>query len=602
MGEAEHLAGGEREFGEAIRARLREGGALVTLTGPPGDGRTLLAQALARDLARELAPGAGAEVMWEPADGLAPDLLPALAARLRRGFAAPGAPSCLVLTDWDRLGAPGTALVAGLLRAEGAPTILVTARAALGLPGEITMPVETTTPPEPSPPEPSDQPPSVDGLTPAQRAAAEAGYADCDRAEQLLWERLSVFEGSFGREAVREVCASGALPASEILAVLERLAPRALLPADGVGGEPGYWMPRPMRAVGAHRLTERGDRWAVVLHHRRWYVKVARRAAAWWHGGRQEDARALALRELPDLTAAMDPTTAPLSPSAEADSAVEIAVSLWFLWAACGRAVEGLTRLRHATALHPGPLPARALWLAAYLELEAGRPEAADPLLVQAWAAAVREGDDRCLALLAHLRGSTALFQGRTEAAAAEFREALNTIGDDPEVGPSREAVWAALALALVRTDPEAAQEALDRASGWNWTGRDVMAEAWTHYARAELHCWEGDPARAERHALRALRTHLRLGCVVGAACAAELVARLRIGSGRPRNAAHLLGAVDLLRASAFDDSYRVAQFCVPTRRHSDGALREALPARELMRAYEEGARRGLDALAYETP
>ncbi|MEU9701444.1 tetratricopeptide repeat protein [Streptomyces sp. NPDC047981] len=437
---------------------------------------------------------------------------------------------------------------------------------------------------------------------PEQLAVVDAGYAACDRAEQLLWERLSVFEGTFGPEAVREVCASGALPASEILGVLDRLAPLALLPVEGAGGEPGYWMPHPMRAVGARRLTERGDRWAVVLHHRRWCVKVARRAADWWHGGRQEDARALALRELPDLTAAMDPTTAPLSPSAEADSAVEIAVSLWFLWIACGRVVEGLTRLRHAMALHPGPLPARALWLAAFLELEAGRPEDADPLLVQAWAAAVREGDDRCLGLLAHLRGSTALFQGRTEAAAAEFREALNTIGDYPEVGPSREAVWAALALALIRTDPEAAQEALDRAAGWNWTGRDLMAEAWTSYARAELHSWEGDPVRAERHAVRALRTHLRLGGVVGATCAAELVARLRILAGRPKEAAHLLGAVDLLRRSAFDDSYRAAPFCAPARRHSDSALREALPARELTRAYEEGARRGLEALAHESP
>ncbi|MEU4268116.1 hypothetical protein [Streptomyces sp. NPDC026092] len=162
--------------------------------------------------------------------------------------------------------------------------------------------------------------------------------------------------------------------------------------------------------------------------------------------------------------------------------------------------------------------------------------------------------------------------------------------------------MWAALALALIRTDPEAAQEALDRAAGWNWTGRDLMAEAWTHYARAELHSWEGDPVRAERHAVRALRTHLRLGGVVGATCAAELVARLRILRGRPRDAAHLLGAVDLLRTSAFDDSYSAAQFCAPARRRSDSALREALPAPELTRAYEEGARRGLEELVRETP
>ncbi|MCZ0980179.1 hypothetical protein O1L60_17605 [Streptomyces diastatochromogenes] len=149
-----------------------------------------------------------------------------------------------------------------------------------------------------------------------QIAAAERGYESCGPAEQLLWERLSVFEGAFGREAVREVCASGTLPAGEVQAVLDRLAPLALLPVDdlfdGEDGLPRYWMPHPMRAVGARRLTARGDRWAVLLNHRRWCVKVARRAAEWWQRGRQLDARDLALRELPDLAAAMDPTTAPL--------------------------------------------------------------------------------------------------------------------------------------------------------------------------------------------------------------------------------------------------------------------------------------------------
>ncbi|MFG3347506.1 hypothetical protein ACGF1Z_20855 [Streptomyces sp. NPDC048018] len=438
--------------------------------------------------------------------------------------------------------------------------------------------------------------------SPLQLAAAEHGYARCDPLERLLWERLSVFEGSFGREAVLEVCASGALPADVVLDVLERLAPLALLPADdGGSGEARHWMPHPMRVVGARRLAARGDRWAVVLHHRRWYVKVARRAADWWHGGRQIDARALALLELPDLAAAMDPTTAPLSPAAEADAAVEIAVLLWFLWVACGHVTEGRARLRHALALRPGPAPARALWLAAYLELESGRPQDADPLLVQAWAAAVREGDDRCLGMLAHLRGATALYQGRPEAAAAEFRDALGVLGEYPDLGPTRQLCWTALVLALVRTDPEAAQEALDRAAVRSWAGRDVWADAWAHYARAELLYWEGETTRAADLAARALRGHLRLGAVSGAACAAELLAQMRILRGRPRTAAHLLGAVDLLRADAFDDGYRPAEFCAPGRARSETALRDRLSDAELRRAYEEGARRGLYALVTES-
>ncbi|MBX9424379.1 tetratricopeptide repeat protein [Streptomyces lateritius] len=444
-------------------------------------------------------------------------------------------------------------------------------------------------------------------VSPEQFAAAERGYARCGLAEQLLWERLSVFEGAFGLDAVREVCASDALPPAVVLSVLDRLAPAALLPVDdlfdGEDDAPRYWMPQPMRAVGARRLTARGDRWAVVLRHRRWCARVARQAADWWQSGRQLDARDLALRELPDLAAAMDPTTAPLSPSAEADTAVEIAVSLWFLWVACGRVTEGRTRLRHALSLHTGQPTSRALWLAAFLELESGRPEDADPLLVQAWAAAVRERDDRTLGLLSHLRGAAALYQGRTRAAAAEFRDALALMGHYPEFGPTRELCWAALALSLTRTDPEAAQEALDQlvldpSSRRAWAGRDLWAEAWTHHARAELLAWDGERERAADHARRALRGHLTLGSAVGAACAAELLAQLRLMTGRAASAAHLLGAVNLLRTSAFDASYRPAEYCVTTRDRSETALRGMLDDPELRRAYEEGARIGLFALA----
>ncbi|MER7537414.1 tetratricopeptide repeat protein [Streptomyces sp. NPDC097704] len=440
-------------------------------------------------------------------------------------------------------------------------------------------------------------------------AAAERGYEGCGPAEQLLWERLSVFEGAFGREAVREVCASGSLPAGEIQEVLDRLAPLALLPVDdlfdGEDGLPRYWMPHPMRAVGARRLTARGDRWAVLLHHRRWCVKVARRAADWWQRGRQLDARDLALRELPDLAAAMDPTTAPLSPSAEAETSVEIAVALWFLWVSCGRIAEGRSRLRHALSLHAGPPSARALWLAAFLELESGRPEDADPLLAQAWVAAVRDGDEHCLSLLAHLRGSTALYQGRTRAAAAEFREALALMEEHPEFGPSRQACWVGLALSLCRSDPEGAQEALDEAdtdreSRRAWVGRDLYAEAWAYHVRAELGAWDGDRGRAAEYARRALREHLRLGSAVGAACAAELLAQMRAMDGQHDAAAHLLGAVDLLRTSVFDSSYRPSEYCVATRARGEEALGALLADPGLRSAYEEGARRGLFALSCE--
>ncbi|WP_338698566.1 hypothetical protein V2W30_20665 [Streptomyces sp. Q6] len=194
----------------------------------------------------------------------------------------------------------------------------------------------------------------------AQLGAAADAYARCSRVERLLWRRLAVFAASddgFDRPSVREVCGSGALPAAEVLAVFDRLAPQLLV---GAADGHRYRMPPAQQALGARELGLNGERWIAVLHHRRWALGVARQACEWWGAGRQDEARALALRELPDLRAAMDPATGPLSPHAEAGTSLEIVVALWFLWTACGRAAEGRGLLRHALALHRDPRrPAR---------------------------------------------------------------------------------------------------------------------------------------------------------------------------------------------------------------------------------------------------
>ncbi|MYV67702.1 tetratricopeptide repeat protein, partial [Streptomyces sp. SID2131] len=95
-------------------------------------------------------------------------------------------------------------------------------------------------------------------------------------------------------------------------------------------------------------------------------------------------------------------------------------------------------------------------------------------------------------------------------------------------------------------------------------------------------------------------RGHLALGSAAGASCAAELLAELRIMTGRPVSAAHLLGAVDVLRSSVFGEAYRPAASSATARRRSERALREALGAEELRRTCEEGTRLGLFALSEE--
>ncbi|MEV3853883.1 hypothetical protein AB0J38_06100 [Streptomyces sp. NPDC050095] len=604
---------------------------LVSVTGLPGVGRTRLAQEAAAQSRREVVQVSGR--------GYEPELLPGLGARLRHRLAGRGG-ALLLLDDWEHLGGAGTALVASLLLDLPYVTVLVVADRPRHLRGEAVVELA------PLPVPPADCPEAEIGryaavellagelgeeavakharavaelcrgfagvpgpllaaarawtpdqdiaqlpLPQAVLAAASEAYAHCSRVERLLWRRLSVFEGSFDREAVREVCGSGALPSAEVLGLLDRLAPQLLVRDDG--GR--YRLPLPQRAVGAQELDQEGERWAAVLQHRRWAAGVARQAAEWWSAGRQDEARELALRELPDLRAAMDPGTAPLSPHVEAGTALEVVVGLWFLWTACGRTAEGRDRLRHALSLHQDPPPARALWLAAWIELDLGHPEAADPLLATAWAAAVREGDDRCLGLLAHVRGAVALWQGRTEAAAAEFRQAVELLDHDGGFGPGPAYCRAALALALARTHPEEALEAAHAEPLGPGRVRDVWAEAWLRYARAEVARWEGDPELACALASAALRTFLEYGSVIGAACAGELLADAAALCGEGFLAAQLLGGVDALRGAP--PTSPVVPYRTPVRRRCE-ALLTGLSQEHRAQAYESGRQEGLAGLS----
>lgn len=414
--------------------------------------------------------------------------------------------------------------------------------------------------------------------------AGRAGGADALRlcrlappGERLLWERLSVFAGSFDEAAVAEVCGFGALGPGDAVRTLRRLAP-ALLAEPGHAGR--YRLPLTVRAYAARRLAldPHGDgATAVRRHHERCRI-TAERAAQLWRSGAQLEARALALRELPELRLAMDPH-APAGPAA----ALEVAVSLWFLWSACGRVEEGRGHLERALALHPAPRPARALWLAAWLVASFGQAEAADPLLVEAWTAAVQEGEDTVLAYLAHIRGTVALWRDRPAEAAGEYRDALEQLPEEPEFGPGRQALEAALEMALARTDPDA--HPFGARAG---DGTDLWARSWTGYAQALLQRRDGRPALARTWLLRSLKTQLALGDRLGQALSVELLAQLEADLGRYELSARLLGAVS---------GYRPASACAP---RAERVLRLKLTPEALRTAYAEGTRTPLRELLPE--
>ncbi|MQY13526.1 hypothetical protein SRB5_36740 [Streptomyces sp. RB5] len=622
------LRGRDREV-DAVLMRLHAT-RLVTLTGVPGVGTT----GLGREVAEQARLRDGRDVVWVSGAGDTGGL----AERLRRRFAG-GREALLVLDGWDH-----PALVAELLDVSPRLRLLVVADRPLGLPGEDVLVLPPLAVPAPDAPTPdlrrlpavallADHP-GADAVVEAHPAlAAEAcrraqgipaalveasawlagpdtapgdldamehafthdgrwaesaarSYGRCSEAERLLWRRLSVFHGAFDNDAVLAVCVWGALAADEVRATLARIAPFTLLPVPDAAGSRRL-LPAALRALGARELGRGGEYETLLLHHRRWFVGRAWQAAAWWRAGRQSQARELALAELADLRAAMDPRTAPGSATAEAGTALDVAVGLWFLWVVCGRAAEGRERLRTALDALPAPAPARALWLSAWLELDCGAPATAARLIAEATRSAARDDDAHCLGLLAHLRGAIALWSGDPAGAIPELRASLGLLDDTTPFGPGRELIRVSLALALARTDPAQAREVArpDVAD-------DPFAEAWLLRARSELLQGAGDLTAAHDAAEGAVRTHLAYGTGFGAVCAAEQLAVLEAETGRLIRAARLLGAVDGLGLAGPPAPYRE-----PARRRCEALLTAGLPQPRREQAYASGARVGLRGL-----
>ncbi|WP_052713561.1 hypothetical protein [Streptomyces katrae] len=552
--ELSSLVGRAAEVARALALLAAE--RLVTITGPAGMGKTRIALRTVR----ELCGASGADVVWADPSRLRSSAAAAGAAELGEGFE--GREVLLVLDGCEQLGERAGELVGELLARWPRVRILATSQRILGVVGEALLAVGPLT--LPAAPEDPDEPCPV-----ARVAASDAVRLYVERARGAD-PRFELTEHNAGAVAALCVALDG------IPAALE-LAP-ALLAEPGAAGR--YRLPLTVRAYAARRLARdpRGDGATVVRRHHERCRITAERAAQLWRSGAQLEARALALRELPELRLAMDPRS-PAGPA----GALEIAVSLWFLWSACGLVEEGRGHLERALARHPAPRPARALWLASWLVASVGEASAADPLLVEAWATAVQEGEDTVLAYLAHVRGTAALWRDRPDEAAEEYRDALGLLPAEPEFGPGRRALESALAMALAYTDPAAVPFRAGASDG-----PDLWARSWAGYAQALLQRREGRPALARTWLLRSLEAQFALGDRLGQALSVELLAQLEADLGRYEPAARLLGSVS---------GYRPTSACPP---RAERTLRLRLTPEAFRAAHAEGARTPLRRLLPE--
>ncbi len=103
------------------------------------------------------------------------------------------------------------------------------------------------------------------------RAAIGWSHELCTPSERLLWARLSVFTGPFGRADAQDVCASDQLPGGTVAASLSLLAERSVLLASRLpDGSTSYLLPATLRAYGRRMLRRLGQEEEFTARHQRW--------------------------------------------------------------------------------------------------------------------------------------------------------------------------------------------------------------------------------------------------------------------------------------------------------------------------------------------
>jgi len=94
--------------------------------------------------------------------------------------------------------------------------------------------------------------------------------------ERLLFDRLSVFAGSFSLAGTEAVCSGEGIEQEEVLELLACLVDQSLVgQAEGLGGTTRYRLLETLRAYGQERLAQRGETGEVAARHAGYYVSLA---------------------------------------------------------------------------------------------------------------------------------------------------------------------------------------------------------------------------------------------------------------------------------------------------------------------------------------
>jgi non-specific serine/threonine protein kinase len=171
------------------------------------------------------------------------------------------------------------------------------------------------------------------------RAALAWGYDLLSAPEQLLFGRLSVFEGGWTLQAAKRVGAAGDIGAEDVLDLLSRLVQQSLVLAEAETGEGAsrYRMLEPVRQYALERLERGGEAQDVRDRHAALFTSMAEQAHTELRGQGQVGWMRRLVQENDNLRAAM----AWALSSGDYETAALLGWALWPFWFYRGNHREG---------------------------------------------------------------------------------------------------------------------------------------------------------------------------------------------------------------------------------------------------------------------
>ncbi|WP_020499187.1 ATP-binding protein [Sciscionella marina] len=373
------------------------------------------------------------------------------------------------------------------------------------------------------------------------QSTLEWSYDLCTAGQRTLWERLSVFTGSFDIGDVQGISES----AADDLDVLEhfpRLIEKSIVTVQISGVDRRYRLLESIKHFGAAKLAEHDDVDLWQQRHRDHYLRVVLLGEKHTSGQQQVVWNKRLQEDLPNIRSSLDFC---FTSEDEYATGLRMACSLWFFWNASGHLRDGRHWLGRALDLNPEPSQdrAKALWAVGWYAAVQGDAEVADNHLRECLDVTERIGDDHGRARALQFQGTAEQIRGDLEAARDLLVTAVQgheKVGHDDVLTVLCSAQLAFVHCVLGETD-----KALDHATTAIALGRrrdERFATSWALWTRGLIAWSTGDFDDAAQILREAIELKRSLRDWLGTAACVELLAWLAAETGDHRRVALFLG------------------------------------------------------------